>query len=249
MLNEFEMLCKDAAFCMCGQNRKSSIGTLGEKTLHSVLKKYYEPDEQKQEIKIGRFVADIKNDTGIVEVQTRNFNTLRRKLEAFLPEYEVTVVYPIAQTKWLLWIDEATGEVTKKRRSPKIGAPCDICSELYKIKSQLLNPHLHLRIPLLHLEEYRLLNGWSTDGKKGSTRYERIPISLMDVVEISCLEDYCKLLPNNLPETFYSKDFQKIAKLSPRAAGTALNVLHSVGAVERIGKSGNRYQYQITKRA
>ena len=91
------------------------------------------------------------------------------------------------------------------------------------------------------------MNGWSTDGKKGSTRYERIPIALMDIVKISCLEDYRKLLPQNLPDLFYSKDYQKAAKMSARAAGAALNVLHSVGAVERIGKSGNRYQYQIAK--
>lgn len=119
---EFNILCRDSAFPAIGQdktNRKGSIGTLGEKTLHALLKQYYEPDESKQEIKVGRFVADIKNDSGIIEVQTRNFNVLRRKLEAFLPEHEVTVVYPVAQTKWLLWINETTGEITKNAAHPK----------------------------------------------------------------------------------------------------------------------------------
>lgn len=249
MINDFERfknLCKDT-FYNSRQAERNTIGTLGEKRLHAVLKKYYEPTEANHEVKVGRFVADIKNDSGITEIQTRSFNVLRRKLEAFLPEYEVTVVYPIAKTKWLCWIDEATGEVTKKRKSPKTGAPCDICTELYKIKSLLLHTNLRLSIPLLELEEYRILNGWSADGKKGATRYERIPTALLDIVEIVSPEDYRKLLPPNLPQSFTSKDFQKTAKLSPHAAGTALNVLHAVKAVERIGKSGNRYIYQISK--
>ena len=35
------------------------IGTLSEKTLHAILKNFYEPDEDKQEIPVDRFVADI----------------------------------------------------------------------------------------------------------------------------------------------------------------------------------------------
>lgn len=253
MTDNFEILCKDwnlTTLCTLREQKNPSaqsgvngIGTLGEKTLHYILKQYYEPDESKQEIKVGRFVADIKNDAGIIEIQTRGFHNLRRKLEAFLPEYEVTVVYPVALTKWLLWIDESTGEITKKRKSPKVGIPCEICWELYKIKSLLLNPNLHFRIPLLQVEEYRILNGWSTDGKKGSTRYERIPVALTETIEISSLADYRKLLPHNLPEIFTVKDFQKAAKMSLHMAGIALHVLNWVGAVKRIGKTGNSYLY------
>ena len=63
-----------------GQN---GIGTLREKTIHSVLKYYYAPDSVYHEIKIGSYVADICVDGEIFEVQTRNFNKMRDKLDFF----------------------------------------------------------------------------------------------------------------------------------------------------------------------
>ena len=60
------------------------IGTLGEKTLHAVLKNYFEPNAANHEIKVGGFVADIVNDKGVTEIQTRSFDRLKRKLSTFL---------------------------------------------------------------------------------------------------------------------------------------------------------------------
>jgi hypothetical protein len=66
----------------------------------------------------------------------------------------VTVVYPVARTKWLVWIDEETGAVTKKRKSPKLGRPYEILRELYRIKPLLKNNNLRFCIVLLDIEEY-----------------------------------------------------------------------------------------------
>lgn len=220
------------------------IGTLGEKTLHAVIKHYMEPDTAKHESRLGGYVADIVNETGVIEVQTRQFNKLRNKLACFLERGEVTVVYPIASTKWLVWVDPATGETTAKRRSPKRGNYCEVFYELYKIKPLLLHPRLRLRLMLIDMEEYRFLDGWSENKKRGSSRYNRIPIELIDELSINTPTDYCALLPDGLPETFTSKDFAKAAHLSPKSAQTAMNVLHSVGAVINIGKRGRGYLYE-----
>ena len=160
------------------------IGTLGEKTLHAVLKHYMEPEVARHEQKVGSFVADILNEQGIIEIQTANFNVMRRKLDAFLPEYPVTIVYPIPATKWLAWIDEETGEVTKKRKSPKQGTQYQAFRELYKIKPYLTHPNLRIQLLLIDVEESRLLNGWSADRKKGSVRFDRIPVGLVEELEI-----------------------------------------------------------------
>ena len=71
------------------------IGTLSEKTVHAVLKRFYESDPEHQEIPVENFVADILRDGEIIEIQTRGFNKLRRKLDTFLKYYPVTIVYPI----------------------------------------------------------------------------------------------------------------------------------------------------------
>ena len=119
--------------------QRMGIGTLSEKTVHAILKNYYEPDEDKQEIPIENYVADIYADGEIIEIQTRQFNRMRDKLKAFLPLYPVTIVYPIPREKWIIWIDEETGELSKKRKSPVRGNPYMAFPELYKIKMFLKN--------------------------------------------------------------------------------------------------------------
>ena len=227
------------------ERAKGGIGTLGEKTLHAILKYYIEPVAENHEIRIGTFVADIANEDGVIEIQTANFNKLRNKLERFLGETTVTVVYPIASIKWLVWLDHTTGECTKKRKSPKKGTPFQVFYELYKIKSLLTNEKLKLHIIMLDIEEYRLLNGWSEDKKKGSSRFERIPIGFIDEIRIDTLDDYWKLIPAGLALQFTAKDFKKASGLSLKNAQIALHVLHHLGAVKRVAKVGNSFVYEI----
>lgn len=237
----FEQACGKV---MDSTYRREGIGTLGEKTLHAVLKHYFEPDESCHEIKVGSYYADILNAEGITEIQTRQWNKLRGKLKAFLPDNKVTLVYPVAYTKWLLWINEETGEISKRRLSPKKGSAYDIFFELYRIKNYLDSENLRLCIVFLDIEEYRLLNGWSSDGKKGSWRHDRIPRDLQKVIYINNKSEYSKLIPQSLPPRFTSKEFQKASGLSLSNAQTALNILFYVGAVDRVGKERNMFIYE-----
>ena len=241
--DHFNTICR---FVMDQERMRNSIGTLSEKTIHAVLKKYYEPDFMNHEIPFGGFVADIFNTNGFYEIQTGNFNKLRRKLDVFLEEAPVTIIYPIPYQKWLLWINEETGEVTDRRKSPKIGTASAILPELYKIKSYLLHPNLRLKLVFINMEEYRLLNGWSSDKKKGSTRHDRFPVELVDEIDVCSLSDYGKLLPPILPEIFTSADYRKAARISLSRAQTSLNIFTHIGTVIRIGKSGNSILYKIS---
>ncbi|MDF2686477.1 MAG: hypothetical protein K0S55_1659 [Clostridia bacterium] len=227
-----------------GEYQKNGIGTLQEKTLHKILKCYFEPYEINREVKIGGYVADIVGENGIIEIQTQQFNAMRKKLEVFLSVGIVTVVYPIAHIKWLSWIDTETGQKTKSRKSPKIGQIYSIIDELYKIKFLLTNPNLHFCIALIDMEEYRYLNGWSRDKKKGSSRFDRIPTDIYDEVYIENLNDYLKFIPENLPMSFSSAEYKKSTGLSLPSARTALNVLHYIGVLKRVGKKGNSYLYE-----
>lgn len=224
---------------------RQGIGTLSEKTVHAVLKHYYAPDTDMHEIPIENFVADIYTGFEIIEIQTRSFYTMRRKLEAFLPLYPVTIVYPIPHVKWLSWIDEETGEASAKRKSPKKGNPYQAFIELYRIRSFLADKNLHLRLDLIDMEEYRLLNGWSRDKKKGSDRYDRIPIKFVEEVCIDRTEDYMQFIPYEIPEKFTTKDFAKCAKIPVRLAQTTLLLLNDLKIVERVGKQGQSYLYRV----
>lgn len=225
--------------------QRFGIGTLSEKTVHAILKNYYEPDEDKQEIPIEKYVADIYADGEIIEIQTRQFNKMRDKLTAFLPLYPVTIVYPIPREKWIIWIDEESGELSKKRKSPVKGNPYIAFSELYKIKMFLKDPNLRLKFVLMDVEEYKLLNGWSRDKKKGASRYDRIPTELVEEVEINCLQDYMQFVPCELNGEFTSKEFAKAAHIPVSLAQTVLNILYHVGILTRVGKRGSMYLYEV----
>ncbi len=224
----------------------NGIGTLGEKTVHSVLKNYLAPDSSYHEIKIDRYVADIYNGHEIIEIQTRSFDKLRRKLETFLRFASVTIVYPIPRTKWIRWINPQSGEISPPRKSPKAGKPYAIFPELYKIKNYLSNPNLTIKIILIDMEEYRLLDGWSKDGKKGSTRSDRIPTDLIDEINMKAAKDYQNLIPDSIIEPFTSKDFKIAAGISLSLSQTTLNILSHVGAITKSGKAGNSFLYTKT---
>ena len=231
-----------------GKDRQRlQIGTLSEKTVHAVVKNYYEPDEDKQEIPIEGMYADIFTGSEIIEIQTRSFDQVRKKLDRFLTYYPVTVVLPMPAVKWLIWIDEETGELTDKRKSPKKGNAYQAFKELYRIKQYLKKDGLTIKLLFLDMEEYRLLNGWSRDKKKGSCRYDRIPVSLVDEITLSCPQDYMQLLPDDLPDTFTCAEFSKLVKIPSKQANLVLNILFYLEVVERIGKKGNAYIYKAAE--
>ena len=228
-----------------GKDRQRlQIGTLSEKTVHAVVKHYYEPDEDKQEIPIEGLYADIFTGNEIIEIQTRSFDQVRKKLDRFLPEYPVTVVLPIPDTKWLIWIDEETGELTKPRKSPKKGSEYAAFKELYKIKPYLKKEGLTIVLLFLDMEEYRLLNGWSKDKKKGSSRYDGIPIQITREVRFESPSDYQILIPDSLEDEFTCAEFAKAVKINNRQANLVLNILFYLDVVKRTGKRGRAFVYE-----
>lgn len=229
------------------ERERYGIGTLKEKTLHAILKDYYAPDKDMQEIPIDGYVADIYTGTEIIEIQTAQFNRMRNKLDCFLPNYPVTIVYPVPQIKYLYWIDEETGECSKPRKSTVKGSVYRAFYELYKIKNHLSDPNLKLCFPLLEIEEYRLLNGWSHDRKKGSSRYDRIPRTLLGEIRFERIEDYVQLIPYDLKDPFTAKDFGKAIGEKKEIASNVLHILNHLQVVERCGKAGNSYLYHVVE--
>jgi hypothetical protein len=193
-LQDFETACEKIT---SSERQRIGIGTLSEKTVHAVLKNFYAPDEDTHEIPIENFIADIYSDGEIIEIQTRQFNKMRDKLNAFLPLYKVTICYPIPREKSLIWIDKETGELSERRKSPLKGSVYSVFPELYKIKTFLKNPNLQLKLVLMDMDEYKFSDGWGKNRHNNSTKYDRIPTALVDEVEITC-SLFHMIFPNNL---------------------------------------------------
>lgn len=245
MHNEFLASCEKI---IGKKHDDKGIGTLAEKTVHGVLKNFFEPDEDNQEVALNGYFADIYNENGVIEIQTAGFNKLREKLAVFLNYYPVTIVYPMPFNKWVSWIDTETGEAGAKRMSPRHFSEYDAFFELYKIKSYLLNPNLRIKLVLMDMEEYKLLNGWNATKKRGAERYDRIPVGIRKIIDIEQPEDYIQFIPYELEEKFTSEDFARAAKTGKDTARLTLNILYYVGAVNRVGKSGNSIIYSVNEK-
>ncbi len=225
------------------EREKNIIGRLMEKPLHAILKNYISPDIKNQEIKIGNFYADAVVDGEIYEIQTGNFNVIRKKLECFLKDHKVTIIYPVSATNRICWIDPETAEVTKGRISPQKGNVFFIFSQLYKIKPFLKNPNLSFRVILLDTEEYRLLDGYSEDRKKGGKKLKKLPINIVEEISLENLSHYSLLL-KDIDGIFTTSDFKKKFKLSQKNAQCSVNILYYLGVIIRTGKKGNAFLYQ-----
>ena len=210
------------------------------------MKRYFEEDPAYHELPINGYIADICRDGVITEIETSGFSGLKPKLEAYLPEYRVRLVYPVAQVKYLSWINPENGEITARKKSPKKGNPYDALFEMVRILPYVRNKNLTVLVPLLEIDEYRLLNGWSKDKKKGSERYERIPANLFRIEEFTSDADYIKYIPESCVSDFTLADFSKAAHVTARDAGGILRVYMERGLLERTGKKGNSYLYART---
>ncbi len=229
------------------------IGVLREKRLHAAVKTYLCPDVSCHERPIGeditggrtpkrRMVADIRMGHEIIEVQTGGFFPLREKIAWYLENTDcsVTVVHPVAAVKYLSWIDPATGNILSRHRSPKRGRVKDIARELYWLSDFAGNERFRLRVLLLELEEYRMADGWSRDGKRGSNRYERFPTALLGDVTLSAPADYAAyFLPAALvaataeapAPVFTAADYAKLTGIRGRATYSMLRLLESLDLI------------------
>lgn len=253
----FERICRDET--VSSQNiYLGGVGTLGEKRMHRVIKRAI-ADEEFHEIRVadalaadgigdGRIgkktVADVLRGGEIFEVQTGSFRPLKAKLEWLFENtpYEITVVHPICADRSLVWIDPASGEVSQPHKARKQENARSIADSLYFIKDFVTDParqcRFRLVLLLLDVLEYRNRDGWSRDGKRGSSKYERIPLGLEGVEILRTAEDYARVfLPEGLTE-FTAKEYAKRTGIKGLATYSALHFLEELGLISECGKEG-----------
>ncbi len=217
----------------------NTIGVQSERMLHLILKYFSVSDESCHEKKIGRYRADILCGEHVYEIQTRRLDRLRAKLSAFLETYDVTVVYPIAASKTLAWIDPEDGSMSKPRKSSVHRTIYDVFYELFFIRDFLCHPRFHFHAVLCDMEEFRSLTGYGKQKKRRAPRMERIPTSLVGEARFDKPGDYACLIPDVLGVRFTTPIFAKETKLSSSAACRAMHVLEALGLLREAGREGH----------
>jgi hypothetical protein len=224
------------------------IGTLNEKSLHAALKAHYARLGDVVEAVVDGYVIDLVRDDLLIEVQTGNFAALKDKLEALLDEHRVLLVYPIAQTKWIVKVaadeGQATRECLSRRRSPKRGCCLDIFDELLRIPHLAGHPNLTLELVLCAIDEIRCDDGRGRWRRKGVSILDQELVDVLGTMRLTQLADFVALLPDDLTEPFTNRALAEAAGIRLRLAQRVTYALRHMGALQQVGFEGRAHLYR-----
>jgi hypothetical protein len=217
---------------------RSGVGTLGEKPLHAALKRWYAAPGDLVEHPVDAFVIDLVRGEQLIEIQTRSFSSMRRKLATLLDlGHPVHVVHPVACETMLVKVDDA-GEVTR-RRSPRRGDVVDLFAELVSLAPLLARAGLTFEVVLVRQEELRRFDGQRAWRRRGWVVEERRLVEVLDRVALGSPDDLAALLPAGLPDEFTTADLAACLGRPRRLAQQMTYCLRHAGVVDIVGKQGN----------
>ena len=220
------------------------VGTLREKPLHASLKLWCAHDGDRFEVPVDGFVIDVVHEDLLIEVQTRGFSSMKRKLTELLAGgHRVRIIHPVPAQKWIVRID-ADGEILSRRKSPKHGTVTDIFSELVSFPNLIAHPGLEIQVLLTHEDEYRHHDPTKAWRRKGWVVDERRLVSVEETINIRTTADLGTLIPDGLTDPFTTADLAAALGSPRRLAQQMAYCLRHAGVVTASGKKGNAVEYQ-----
>lgn len=216
----------------------NSIGTLNESSLHSTLKLWYKKLEDQLEVPVENFIIDIVRKDLLIEIQTKNFSTIRKKLETLLKNHRVLLIHPIVKDKWIINIDQQSNKIIRKRLSPRHCSYLDIFEELIRIPELITNPNLTIELLLVQIEEFRMNDGKGSWRRKGWSIYDRRLVNVLEKRVFCSPIDFLMLKPTTLKCPFTNAELAKLLEKLLRLAQKMSYCLRKMGIIKVIGKSG-----------
>ena len=219
------------------------IGVLGEKSLHAKLKQwYYRPGDRFEEVVHG-FHIDIVRDQLLIEIQTRSFSSIKRKLEALVKKSTVRLVLPIAREKWIVRVAKNGITQIGRRKSPKKGTIFHLFQELVSFPVLIKHQNFSVEVLFTLEEEIRRDDGRGSWRRKGWSIADR---RLLEVTGSHLFEkpsEFLALIPASLPDPFSTQDLAECTGNPRWLAQKMAYCLRKMGAIEVVGKSGNSVLY------
>lgn len=223
----------------------TNIGTLRERPLHASLKQWFAEDGDRFEVPVDRYVIDLVRKDLLVEIQTRGFSSMRKKLRRLLDlGHRVLVVHPIPVVKTIVRLGE-DGEILGKRRSPRRGSALDVFAELVSIPELIAEPNFAIQLLLTAEDEFRRHEPGKAWRRRGWVVEERRLDSVDEVIDLREPSDLVALLPEGLPDQFTTADIAQRAGCPRRVAQQAAYCLRHAGAAKITGKHGNAVEYRL----
>ena len=222
-----------------------SIGELRERSLHAALKRWYALPRDRTEVPLAGYVIDLVRRGTLIEIQTRGFAKLARKLTRLVSDHRVRLVFPIAQRKWIVTTDP-DGRVLRRRASPKRGAYRDLFAELMRIPHLVGNPNFTFEALLVEVEELRCADGRGSWRRHGISVVDTRLLEVCDRRRFRTPADLARLLPPDLEEPFSNRSLAATGAMPASLAGMMTYTLRRMGAIELVGRRNRAYLFART---
>ena len=212
-----------------------SIGNLRETALHAALKIWYARPGDEVEAQVEGYVIDLRRGDTLIEIQTRSFSALKRKLAALIETYPIRLVHPIAQEKYILRQDKK-GKTLSRRKSPKRGQVVALFNELVSFPALAAHPGFTLEIVLTREEEILREGRGGSWRRRGWKIVDRRLVEVVGQMAFKTPRDYAVFLPTALPEVFTTRDLAEQGGYPLDRAQKMAYCLLRMGVLEVAGK-------------
>lgn len=219
---------------------------MNEHSLHSAIKDWYSRAGDRVEVKVDGFIIDIVRENLLIEIQTRNFSAIKKKMESLARTHSIRLVHPIAKQKWIVRTTDS-GEFISRRRSPRKGRVIDVFRELVSFPHLVTRKNFSVEVLMTMEEEVRC------DDRRGSWRRKGFSVKdrkLVDVAERTLFRserDFLRFLPHNSKEPFTNRKLAKQIGIPVYLARKATYCLGKMGLIERVGKVGRALTFKTSE--
>lgn len=215
-----------------------------ETSLHSSIKEWYSLPGDRFEVKVGNFVIDIVRNNLLIEIQTRNFSAIKKKLHSLVKIHNIRLVFPIPKRKWIVQLSKSNDETISRRRSPKKGKLTDVFDELVRIPKLINEDNFALEVLMIKEEEVRCNDGKGSWRRRGISIKDRKLIDVVEKVRFVNREDFLRFLPKDINQTFTNKSLAKNLGIPIRQSQRITYCLRKMGAIKLVGKNRNELFFE-----
>jgi hypothetical protein len=226
------------------EHHRRGIGTLKENSLHAEIIAHLAHPGDVLEAEINRYRIDILRGSQIIEVQTRNLSKLTKKVAKVADQYQVEIIFPIHQVKYIHKIDHR-GKTLSIKKSPKKGKLIEVFKELVNAPHLITHPNVSLTVMMIEGEEFWLDDGKGSWRRKKWSIVERKLLAILSQHVYSQPADLLDLLPRSLPPQFTNRQLAENLRISPRLAGKISYTLRNADLIAVIGKNGRANLFEV----
>jgi len=215
-----------------------------ESSLHSSIRGWYARPGDKFEVRVGNFVVDLVRDDLLIEIQTRNFSVIKKKMESLVEKHNVRLVYPIPLTRWILRVSQLGGVVVSRRKSPKKGRLIDVFDELVRMPCLIKEENFTLEVLMIEEEEVRCSDGKGSWRRRGVSIKDRTLLDVVERVTFTNKEDFLRFVPQELPQPFTNRSIANSLEIPLRLSRRMTYSLKKMGAIKAVGRSGKEFLFE-----